>query len=111
MAFQILINLLIAILWVFLNNNFTVGSFIFGYLMGIILLFALRYFFEFDFYLRRVWAFIKLCILFAVELTKANVDMVRVVLRPRLDHGISSVRVVGIQETYFITLRSSRKPR
>lgn len=94
MAFQILINLLIAILWVFLNSNFTVGSFIFGYLMGIILLFVLRYFFEFDFYLRRVWAFIKLCILFAVELTKANVDMVRVVLRPRLDHkpGIIAVR-------------------
>ncbi|MHA6252849.1 Na+/H+ antiporter subunit E [Oceanobacillus sp. CAU 1775] len=93
MAFQTLINLLIAILWMFLNSSFTVGSFIFGYLIGIFLLFVLRYFFEFDFYMRRVWAFIKLCILFAVELTKANVDMVRVVMRPKLNHkpGIIAV--------------------
>lgn len=94
MASQILINLLVAILWVFLQSNFTVASFIFGYLIGIFLLFILRYFFDFDFYIRRVWAFIKLSILFAVELTKANVDMVKVVLRPKLNHtpGIIAVR-------------------
>src|SRR5699024_5890818 len=99
MAFQIIINLLIAVLWMFLQSSFTMGSFIFGYLIGIFLLFILRYFYAFDFYMRRVWAFVKLCILFAVELTKANLDMVGVVLKKEMNHKPCVVAVRTKLET------------
>lgn len=34
MAFQILLNLMIAFLWMFLNNDWTASGFIVGYVLG-----------------------------------------------------------------------------
>lgn len=34
MAFQILLNLMIAFLWMFLNNDWTASGFIIGYVLG-----------------------------------------------------------------------------
>ncbi|MFD1450436.1 MULTISPECIES: Na+/H+ antiporter subunit E [Oceanobacillus] len=94
MPFQILINVLLAILWMFLQNEYTFVSFLFGYLIGILILFVIRRFLKFDFYLKKVWAIIKLIYLFMIELIKANIDVVKVVLKPKQDHqpGIVAVR-------------------
>ena len=99
MAFQILVNVLIAISWIFLQNNYTIPSFIFGYGMGIIILFILRRFLVFDFYLRRVWAIIKLIMLFIIELIKANIDVVKIVLSPKLTNQPGIVAVTTKLET------------
>lgn len=53
MPFQILINVLLAILWMFLQNEYTFVSFLFGYLIGILILFVIRRFLKFDFYLKK----------------------------------------------------------
>lgn len=105
MAFQILINVLIAVMWMFMQNSYTVGSFIFGYMIGIFVLFILRRFLVFNFYLRRVWALIKLIMLFIVELTKANIDVMKIVLRPKANHksGIVAVRT-NLDSNVEITL-------
>lgn len=105
MAFQILINVLIAIMWMFMQSSYTVGSFIFGYMIGIFVLFILRRFLIFNFYLRRVWALIKLIMLFIVELTKANIDVMKVVLRPKANHkpGIVAVQT-SLESDVEITL-------
>lgn len=105
MAFQILVNILTAVMWMFLQNSFTPASFVFGYFIGILILFILRRFLIFDFYLRKLWAIVKLLFLFVVELTKANVDMVKVVLRPKLNHqpGIVAVRT-ELESNVEITL-------
>ncbi|MCT1903833.1 Na+/H+ antiporter subunit E [Oceanobacillus sojae] len=94
MPFQILINVLLAVLWMFLQNEYTAVNFISGYIIGILILFIIRRFLKFDFYLKRVWAIIKLIYLFIVELIKANIDVVKVVLKPKQDHqpGIVAVR-------------------
>ena len=99
MAFQILVNVLIAITWIFLQNNYTIPSFIFGYGMGLIILFILRRFLVFDFYLRRVWAIIKLIMLFIIELIKANIDVIKIVLSPKLTNQPGIVAVTTKLET------------
>lgn len=105
MAFQILINVLIAVMWMFMQSSYVIGSFIFGYMIGIFVLFILRRFLVFDFYLRRVWALVKLIMLFIVELIKANIDVVKVVLRPKANHkpGIVAVRT-NLETNVEITL-------
>src|SRR5690625_2632089 len=94
MGFQILINIIIAVSWIFLQNSFTVSSFFFGYIVGIIMLFILRRFLIFDFYMNRIWAILKLVTLFIIELLKANIDVVKIVLSPRLNNqsGIVAVK-------------------
>ncbi|MCF3944886.1 Na+/H+ antiporter subunit E [Oceanobacillus alkalisoli] len=96
MAFQILLNILIAVLWMFLQSSFTPASFVFGYLIGILILYLMRKFLMVKVDLRkiRLWAVVKLFFLFVIELTKANIDMVKVVLKPQMDHqpGIVAVR-------------------
>lgn len=105
MAFQILINTLIAVMWLFMQSSYTVGSFIFGYMIGLFVLFILRRFLVFHFYLHRVWALIKLIILFIIELIKANIDVVKVVLRPRLNHQPGIVAVTTrLESNVEITL-------
>ena len=105
MAFQILMNILIAVMWMFMQSSYTVGSFIFGYIIGLFVLFILRRFLVSEFYFRRVWAFIKLISLFIVELTKANIDVMKVVLRPKFNHtpGIIAVRT-NLETDLEITL-------
>ena len=93
MAVQILANIFIAITWMFLQNDYTITSFIFGYFIGVIILFILRRFLSFDFYLRRVWAIIKLIMLFIIELIKANIDVVKTVLSPKLTNQPGIVAV------------------
>ncbi|MBP2078118.1 Na+/H+ antiporter subunit E [Oceanobacillus polygoni] len=93
MAFQILVNLIIAVTWTFLQNSFTATSFLFGYIIGIIILFILRRFLVFNFYMNRVWAIIKLIMLFIIELIKANIDVVKIVLSPKLNNQPGIVAV------------------
>ncbi|WP_100372206.1 Na+/H+ antiporter subunit E [Bacillus sp. FJAT-45037] len=85
MAFQILLNLVIAIIWVNFQNSYTGVDFFIGYVVGILILFVLRRFLRFDFYMRRVWAVIKLIGLFLKELVLSNIDMIRIVLSPKMN--------------------------
>ncbi|EGL82281.1 cation antiporter [Caldalkalibacillus thermarum TA2.A1] len=85
MAFQIVINIGIAILWMFLQNEFTFVQFTLGYVLGIVLLFVLRRFLGTRFYMERVVALVKLIALFIYELILANIDMLKIVLSPRLN--------------------------
>ncbi|UJL44911.1 Na+/H+ antiporter subunit E [Virgibacillus sp. NKC19-16] len=105
MAFQILINIFIAIIWMFLQNNYTAVSFVVGYVVGILILLILRRFLTFDFYMTRVWAIIKLIILFIKQLILANIDMVKIVLAPKLKNKPGIIAVPTKLETEWeITL-------
>lgn len=84
MAFQVLLNFLLAFIWMFLSSNFTASGFIVGYLLGIVLLLIMRKFFSSRLYLGRIWSIIKLAFLFLKELILANIQVLKVVLRPKL---------------------------
>lgn len=64
MAFQILLNFMIAITWMLLQDDYSFITFFIGYLLGIIILFALRRFFPRRFYLYNIAAVIKLIFIF-----------------------------------------------
>lgn len=85
MAFQILLNIVIALIWVFLKNSYTGVDFLVGYVIGIIILYALRRFLRFDFYMRRVWASFKLLLIFSRELFLANIQVIKIVLSPKMN--------------------------
>jgi multicomponent Na+:H+ antiporter subunit E len=84
MAFQILLNVALAFLWMFLSGRMSSSGFVIGYLLGMLCIIAMRRFFPGRLYLGRVWAVIKLCVLFLKELILANIAVLKVVLQPKL---------------------------
>ena len=84
MAFQILLNVALAFLWMFLSGRMSSSGFVIGYLLGMLCIIAMRHFFPGRLYLGRVWAVIKLCVLFLKELILANIAVLKVVLQPKL---------------------------
>lgn len=85
MAFQILLNFSIAIVWMLLNTSFTVSTFIIGYLIGVIAIMLMRRYFKERVYLVRIWALIKLTLIFFRELLLSNITVLQIVLRPKLN--------------------------
>ncbi len=85
MAFQLLLNIFIAFTWMFLGNSYTVSSFFGGYLIGLLMLFTLRRFFPRRFYLLNVIAAFKLLLIFIRELILSNIQIFKIILRPKLD--------------------------
>ena len=84
MALQILFNLLIAFLWMLLNNNSSGASFIVGYVLGIAILLILRKSWTRPFYLSRLWAMMKLLLIFIRELLISNFVVIGHIIRPKL---------------------------
>lgn len=84
MALQILINLLIAFLWMLLNTNSSGASFIVGYVLGIAILLILRKSWTRPFYLNRLWAMLKLLLIFIRELLISNFVVIGHIIRPKL---------------------------
>lgn len=93
MAFQIVLNVFIAFIWVLLQNSFTLGDFVIGYVIGFGVLYLLQKILPFEFYFRRLKAVFALLWLFTKELFIANIDMVKIVLNPSFKHkpGIIAV--------------------
>ncbi|SCA87559.1 Na+/H+ antiporter subunit E [Bacillus glycinifermentans] len=84
MALQILLNVILALCWMFLNNDPTAVGFITGYAMGLFSLFLLRRFFPRRFYVLNIWAIIMLLLIFIKELLLANLSVLKTILAPKL---------------------------
>ena len=108
MAFQILLNIGIALIWMLLRNDFSGVEFMLGYIVGLLLIFLLRRFLTFDFYFRRIIAIIKLIGLFSYELILANIDVIKIVLSPKMNikPGIIAVPTV-LKTEWEVTLLAS----
>jgi len=84
LAFQIVLNLIIAFVWMFLNNSWSGVGFLAGYLLGLLLIGSMRRFFPQRFYIVRVWAIIKLLFLLLRELIRASYGVIREIVKPKL---------------------------
>ncbi|MBD2871786.1 Na+/H+ antiporter subunit E [Paenibacillus arenilitoris] len=84
MALQILLNFIIAFVWMFLFEDWSFSRFAVGYLLGIASIGLLSRFWPQGFYLRRLWAALKLLLLFAKELLLSSWAVMVHVMRPRL---------------------------
>lgn len=108
MAFQLLLNFFIAIVWMFMTTSLTVRTFIIGYLIGMLIIFIMRRYFKEKFYLVRVWAVIKLTLIFMRELMMSNISVLRIVLQPKMDiKPCIFAYPIELQHNWEITLLSS----
>lgn len=85
MPIQLLINIFIAFLWMFFQDNWSILSFFSGYLVGLIVVFSLRRFFEKRFYLWTLLAVLKLLLVFTRELISSSVLVVKQIVRPKIN--------------------------
>jgi multicomponent Na+:H+ antiporter subunit E len=108
MAFQILLNVVLALLWMFIKVAYDPISFVKGFLFGLLVIFILRRFFNSRFYLFRMWSCIKLTYIFLRELVMSNIAIVKIVLKPKLDlrPGIFALQT-DLTKDWEITLLSS----
>ena len=108
MAFQILLNFSLAFLWMFLSANFTANGFLIGFILGAVSLVIMRRFFTGRLYLERIWSVIKLIFLFFKELILANIAVLKVVLKPKLDMQPAFFKYeTSLTQEWEITLLSS----
>jgi len=108
MAFQILLNVSIAIVWMFLSTSLTAQTFMIGYLIGLLIIFIMRKYFKKRFYLSRVWAVLKLGLIFLKELAMSNIAVLRIVLQPKMDIEPSIFAFpTDLQQNWEITLLSN----
>lgn len=85
MPIQVLINLFIGVLWMFLQDDWSVLSFTSGYLFGILVLFILRRFLNSRFYLFTLQAVFQLFLLFMHELFVSSILVIREIIKPKID--------------------------
>ncbi|WP_026830752.1 Na+/H+ antiporter subunit E [Exiguobacterium antarcticum] len=107
MSFQLLLNILLAFLWMFLANSFSTSSFIIGYLLGLLAMFAMRRGFSNRFYLGPFIALIRLFFRFLYELVVANLEVLSIILKPKLDikPGIFAYET-ALEHNWQVTLLS-----
>lgn len=108
MPFQILLNVFIAVTWMFLSVSFKPSTFIVGYILGLFMLWMLRKSFSTRFYLDKVWAVIKLTLLFLKELTLSNFSVLMLIIKPKMPirPAIFAMPTV-LEKDWEITLLSS----
>lgn len=108
MAFQILLNVVLAFIWMFLSGRMNASGFIIGFLLGLLCIVMMRRFFTTRLYVHRVWAVIKLSVLFLKELILANVAVLKVVLQPKMNMAPAFFKYkTELTEEWEITLLSS----
>ncbi|GAA0359203.1 Na+/H+ antiporter subunit E [Bacillus horti] len=84
MILQLVFNIGLAVTWMLLRANLTVVDFVVGYLLGALLLIALQKILPFKLYFPKVIALLKLTWIFARELYYANIDVLKIVTRPKI---------------------------
>lgn len=87
MLFQILLNIVIAVLWMFLKDEdqAEITTFFTGYLIGILVMYLMHRFFGQQFYMRKVWSIIKLVFLFLEELVVSSYVVLKQICSPKLN--------------------------
>lgn len=85
MAFQIVVNLFISFMWMFLSEDYSFQSFLFGYIIGALLLYLLNRFFPSRFYLYPMYKILVLVAIFTRELILSNISIVKLVYARKLD--------------------------
>ncbi|SOC44121.1 Na+/H+ antiporter subunit E [Salinicoccus kekensis] len=108
MALQILLNITLAFLWVLIVSDLSLGSLVLGYLIGIFPVYIIRDFLPGRFYLIRVYYSLKLIFVFAIELIKANYDLTKIIVSPKIDiHPGFFAYPCDLEEEWEITLLSA----
>jgi multicomponent Na+:H+ antiporter subunit E len=85
MPMQVLVNLLIGVIWMFLQDDWSVLTFFSGYLFGLLVLYILRRYLPTKFYLVTLLAIVQLFFVFIYELFTSSILVIRQILRPKIN--------------------------
>lgn len=69
----------------FLNDTWNTVTFFGGYIVGLLILFAMRRFFPTPFYLKKIYSFFKLFLIFLYELILSSIMVSKQILQPKLN--------------------------
>ncbi|MDM5315798.1 Na+/H+ antiporter subunit E [Fictibacillus sp. b24] len=105
MTFQLILNLLIGVIWMFLSESYSFASFLVGFVIGAALLFLLNRFIPDSYYFKHVKAIGFLIFLFIKELILSNIEVLKWIYKPRLDFqpGILALPI-DVKKNWEITL-------
>ncbi|KZE68460.1 cation:proton antiporter [Fictibacillus phosphorivorans] len=105
MTFQLILNLLIGVIWMFLSESYSFASFLVGFVIGAALLFLLNRFIPDSYYFKYVKAIAFLIFLFIKELILSNIEVLKWIYKPRLDFqpGILALPI-DVKKNWEITL-------
>jgi len=85
MPLQVLINLFIGIVWMFLQDHWSALTFLSGYLFGLLVLFLLRRYLPTKFYLETFFSIVKLFFVFIHELFTSSIAVTQQIIRPKIN--------------------------
>ncbi|PIC56638.1 MULTISPECIES: Na+/H+ antiporter subunit E [unclassified Sporosarcina] len=109
MAFQILLNFFIAVVWMFMSSSLTPSTFIIGYLIGLLMIIMTRRYFSGRLYIWRIWSAVKLTAIFLKELILSNISVLLLVIKPDLStmQPMFFAMPTELEKDWEITLLSS----
>lgn len=85
MPSQVLVNLFVAFLWMLLQDDWSMLTFLSGYLVGLFILFMVRRYLENEFYPLSLLNAINLLLVFLHELVVSGIAVAKQILDPRLN--------------------------
>lgn len=85
MPMQVLVNLLIGVIWMFLQDDWSVLTFFSGYLFGLLVLYILRRYLPTKFYLVTLLAIFQLFMVFIYELFTSSILVIKQIIRPKIN--------------------------
>lgn len=86
MAVQLVLNIIIAFFWLLVTDSYTLNNLVLGFIFGLILVYLLHRVLPGNFYLLKVYRIIKLIFIFLIELIKANLDVLKIILKRNIDN-------------------------
>ncbi|MDV6378926.1 Na+/H+ antiporter subunit E [Sporosarcina sp. GW1-11] len=109
MAFQILLNFFIAVVWMFMTSSLTPSTFIIGYIIGLLMIIMTRRYFKHRLYVWRIWSAVKLTSIFLKELVMSNISVLLLVIKPDLSKMQPMIFALPteLEHDWEITLLSS----
>ena len=84
MAIQIILNFILAFIWIFLSGSYTLNNLLLGFILGLGFVYLFSRILPVRFYFIKIYKILKLAVVFFVELLKANIDVLKIVLQPKL---------------------------
>ncbi|PIC63071.1 Na+/H+ antiporter subunit E [Sporosarcina sp. P13] len=109
MAFQILLNFFIAVVWMFMTSSLTPSTFIIGYIIGLLMIIMTRRYFKHRLYIWRIWSAVKLTSIFLKELILSNISVLLLIIKPDLSKMQPMIFALPteLEQDWEITLLSS----
>lgn len=79
---QVVLNIVIAFLWVLFQDEdeFKFTTFFSGYLIGVIVIYILHRFFGQEFYLRKIWVSVKFLVVYLYQLITSSISTINYIL-------------------------------